>query len=63
MKEHKKFEEMIDNCINGNLSDFRNSLEKMRKKQLVRFIRYVDLDVHEAFAFQVREYVFHWATT
>lgn len=33
----QKFDEMIDNKINGNISDFKAALKKLNKANLLRF--------------------------
>lgn len=37
-KENKTFELMFNDCINGNLLDFQNQLNKLNKKSLAYFI-------------------------
>lgn len=38
--EEQYFEELIETYINGNISTFREAIQKMRKKKLVRLIMY-----------------------
>lgn len=35
-----KFQSMVDNYYNGNLSLFRNDLNKLSKKNLILFLQY-----------------------
>ena len=37
LKEIVKFEDIYNNCINGNLRDFQNQVNKLSKKQLFNF--------------------------
>jgi len=39
--ENIKFESMLNNFINGNLSDYKKQLKGLTKIQLLRHIRYV----------------------
>lgn len=40
--EEEKFQELIDNYTNGNISDFREAIQRMRKAKLARLIQYAD---------------------
>jgi hypothetical protein len=46
-----KFENLVDNYYNGNLTDFRKELKKMSKSNLLRFAvfcaTYAHLDIYE----------------
>jgi hypothetical protein len=36
--EEQKYNEIFDNYINGNISDFRNEIRKLSKRNLLRCI-------------------------
>lgn len=36
----KKFETLVNNYINGNISTFRKDLNKLSKKNLILFLKY-----------------------
>ena len=38
--ENKKFEEIFENSINGNLTDYHNSIRKLTKIELLDYIEY-----------------------
>jgi hypothetical protein len=37
-----KYQSLLDNYINGNLSDFKAGIRKLTKQQIVGFILYID---------------------
>jgi hypothetical protein len=36
-----KYQEMVLNLVNGNISDYRKALKRLTKAQLVEYIRYL----------------------
>lgn len=42
-----KFETLVNNYINGNISTFRKDLNKLSKKKLIEFLTYCDSKYYE----------------
>jgi hypothetical protein len=40
-REEKEFNQEIESCINGNISDFEKWILKMNKRKLLKFIKYI----------------------
>jgi hypothetical protein len=36
-----KFEEIMENYINGNISDYKNAIKRMRRKTLAQYIMFL----------------------
>lgn len=41
MKTFKDFEEIIDNRVNGNISDFKQQIKELDKYELIQLIKFV----------------------
>ena len=53
----KKFETLVNNYINGNISTFRKDLNKLSKKELVNFLIWCSVNEVEIDIFIVEKYL------